>query len=102
MTANARLPDYPDLPTFKEAGHPEMTTNTWFALSGAASLPDDLVQKINREAVRAMAQPQVQQTLRTQGFTTEDLSAAEFAGTGLIRDRAVEAGDRGRRLVGQQ
>jgi tripartite-type tricarboxylate transporter receptor subunit TctC len=78
VTANARLPDYPDLPTFKEAGHPEMTANTWFALSGAASLPDDLVQKINREAVRAMAQPQVQQTLRTQGFTTEDLSAAEF------------------------
>ena len=78
VTSPERMPDYPDLPTFKEAGHPEMTANTWFALSGAASLPDDLVQKINREAVRAMTQPQVQQTLRTQGFTTEDLSAAQF------------------------
>jgi tripartite-type tricarboxylate transporter receptor subunit TctC len=78
VSSNTRLPDYPDLPTFKEAGYSEMTANTWFALSGAASLPDDLVQKINREVVRAMAQPQVQQALRTQGFTTEGLTPAEF------------------------
>jgi tripartite-type tricarboxylate transporter receptor subunit TctC len=78
VSSNARLPDYPGLPTFKEAGYPDMTANTWFALSGAASLPDAVIQKINREVLRAMAQPQVQQTLRTQGFTTEDLSPAEF------------------------
>ncbi len=78
VSSNARLPDYPELPTFKEAGYPEMTANTWFALSGAASLPSDLVQKINREVVRALSQPQVQQTLRTQGFTNEDMSPAEF------------------------
>ena len=78
MTSNARLPDYPDVPTFKEAGHPELTSNTWFSLSGAASLPADLVQKINREVTVAMAQPQVQQTLRTQGFAAEAMSPADF------------------------
>jgi tripartite-type tricarboxylate transporter receptor subunit TctC len=78
MTSNSRLPDYPDVPTFKEAGYPEMTSTTWFSLSGAASLPNDLVEKINREAAVAMAQPQVQQTLRIQGFATETMSPAEF------------------------
>ena len=78
MTSDARLPDYPNVPTFKETGHPEFSANTWFSLSGAAGLPDDIVQKINREAAVAMAQPQVQQTLRTQGFATDPMSPAEF------------------------
>jgi tripartite-type tricarboxylate transporter receptor subunit TctC len=78
MTSDARLLDYPNVPTFKETGHPEFTANTWFSLSGPASLPDDVVEKINREAAVAMAQPQVQQTLRTQGFTTDPMSPAKF------------------------
>jgi tripartite-type tricarboxylate transporter receptor subunit TctC len=77
-TAHTRLPDYPDLPTFKEAGHPDMSSTTWFSLSGPANLPNDIVEKVNREAARALAQPQVRQTLRTQGFITETMSPAEF------------------------
>lgn len=77
-TSPARLPDYPDLPTFKESGHPDMSSTTWFSLSGPAGMPADLVQKIHREAARAMAQPQVQQMLRVQGFVTETMSHDEF------------------------
>ena len=77
-TSPTRLPDYPDLPTFKESGHPDMSSTTWFSLSGPAGLPADLVQKIHREAARAMAQPQVQQMLRVQGFVTETMSHEQF------------------------
>src|SRR5262249_56287357 len=36
VTANARLPEFPDLPTFKDLGYDELTAVTWFALSGPA------------------------------------------------------------------
>ena len=38
LTANERLPEYPAVPTFKEAGYDISTTN-WSALSGPARLP---------------------------------------------------------------
>src|SRR5262249_27761081 len=38
VTASARLPEFPDLPTFKDLGYDELTAVTWFALSGPAGL----------------------------------------------------------------
>src|SRR5258708_30796051 len=42
VTASARLPEFPDLPTFKDLGYGELTAVTWFALSGPAGLPDHI------------------------------------------------------------
>ena len=39
-TDKARLPDFPDIPTFKELGY-DMVATLWFALSGPANLPKD-------------------------------------------------------------
>src|SRR5260370_41479338 len=40
VTASARLPEFPDLPTFNDLGYDELTAVTWFALSGAAGLAE--------------------------------------------------------------
>ena len=42
VTANARLAEFPDLPTFKDLGYDDLTAVTWFALSGPAGLPNDI------------------------------------------------------------
>lgn len=53
---NQRMPDYPDVPTFKEAGYDLVSTN-WFALAGPARLPADIRDKVNHAITAAMAKP---------------------------------------------
>src|SRR5260370_15188234 len=47
QTADRRLPDFPDLPTFKEQGFPDLVSTTWFSLSGPAGLAPDIVRRVN-------------------------------------------------------
>ncbi len=77
-TADRRLPDYPDLPTVKELGYPELVSTTWFALSGPARLPKEIVDKMNREVIRGMAKPEVQQRMRQDGLLTEAMSPEQL------------------------
>jgi tripartite-type tricarboxylate transporter receptor subunit TctC len=78
VTTAERLPDYPTIPTFKELGHPELVSTTWFSLSGPAGLPKDIVDKVNREVVRSMEKPEVQERLRRDGMIALPMSAEEF------------------------
>jgi tripartite-type tricarboxylate transporter receptor subunit TctC len=73
-----RIADYPDVPTFKELGYPDIVSTTWFSLSGPAGLPNDIVQKVNREIANAMAKPDVQRRLRQDGLLTQHMSPDEF------------------------
>jgi tripartite-type tricarboxylate transporter receptor subunit TctC len=78
QTASERLPDFATVPTFKELGYPDLTTTTWFSLSGPAGLPADIVQKVNREIAKTMAKPEMQQRMRQEGMITEALSPEDF------------------------
>jgi tripartite-type tricarboxylate transporter receptor subunit TctC len=78
QTADRRLPDFPDLPTFKEQGYPDLVTTTWFSLSGPAGLPAEIVQKVNRAVVQTMARPETDRRMREEGMVTQALTPAEF------------------------
>jgi tripartite-type tricarboxylate transporter receptor subunit TctC len=78
QTGDRRLPDFPDLPTFKEQGFPDLVSTTWFSLCGPAGLPADIVQKVNREIAKTMARPEIERRLREEGMLTQALSPAEF------------------------
>jgi tripartite-type tricarboxylate transporter receptor subunit TctC len=78
QTADRRLADFPDVPTFKELGYPDLVSTTWFSLSGPAGLPDDIVQKVNREINKIMAKPETEARMRQEGMLTLPLSTAEF------------------------
>jgi tripartite-type tricarboxylate transporter receptor subunit TctC len=73
----SRLPDFPDVPTFKEMGV-DLVATTWFTISGPAKLPQDIVQKMNREIVRAVSKPEVQQRLRQDGLVAETMSVEQL------------------------
>jgi tripartite-type tricarboxylate transporter receptor subunit TctC len=79
VTANARMADYPDLPTFKELGYPDLVSTIWFALSAPAGLPNDIVQKVNREVINGMRKPDILQRLHQDGLVTEAMGVAELA-----------------------
>ena len=79
ITANERLPDYPDIPTFKEVGYPGLVSTIWFSLSAPAGLPADIVAKVNHEIVKGMATPETQARLRQDGMITEPMTPEELS-----------------------
>jgi tripartite-type tricarboxylate transporter receptor subunit TctC len=78
VTSTERVADFPDLPTFRELGHPELLDNTWFAFSGPAGLPETIVVKLNKAVVAAVALPDVQERFRRDGFLAQPMNPGEF------------------------
>src|SRR5208282_4798410 len=77
VTASARLPQMPEVPTFRELGYPELVATTWFALSGPAGLPPDIVTRLNREVVNAMDRPPMCRQIEQDAVEVNAMSPAE-------------------------
>jgi tripartite-type tricarboxylate transporter receptor subunit TctC len=77
QTGSARLPDYPDVPTFKELGYKLDATN-WFGLAGPAGLPDDVTQKVNRAINAGMALPANQDRILKEGMIVAPMDVDTF------------------------
>ena len=82
-----RLPAFPNIPTFKELGYPSLVSSTWFALSGPANLPPQIVTRLNTEVVKALHAPDVQARFESEAIDTKSLNAADF--TAFFRDEVV-------------
>jgi tripartite-type tricarboxylate transporter receptor subunit TctC len=91
VSSDRRLPDFPNIPTFKEAGY-DLVSTTWFALSAPAGLPKPIVDKVNGEVNKAFAKPEVQSRLRTEQIIFEPMSPEQFTafvGSELARWKPV-------------
>jgi len=75
----ARLPQFPDVPTFAEAGLPGFTFNSWFALVAPAGTPKPIVARLNNEITQALAHAPTREKLLALGVTPRGSSAADFA-----------------------
>jgi tripartite-type tricarboxylate transporter receptor subunit TctC len=51
LSAPKRSAEYPDLPTFAEAGLPQYDTNAWYSMHAPAGTPSDIVRRLNAELV---------------------------------------------------
>ena len=78
QTAQARMPDYPTIPTFAELGYGDVASTVWFSLSGPAGLPADIVTKVNAAIVAGMTRPEAEQRLRELGLIANGMTVAEF------------------------
>lgn len=63
VSSEERIPGFPDVPTLKELGYPNLVSRTWFGLSGPAKLPADIVQKLNKTVIEALARPEARKQL---------------------------------------
>lgn len=77
VTSPERLEQFPDLPTYAEAGYPDLVATTWFALSGPKGMPQDVVTKLNQAVIDVMATPEAKARLAQDAFTVEPLSPEE-------------------------
>jgi len=79
VTAEQRLPEYPDVPTFKELGYPELVATTWFSVSGPQGLPKDIVERLNGSFVKALDHREVRDRLRQEGISVMPMDADTFS-----------------------
>lgn len=78
ISSGTRLPDWPDVPTFRELGYPELVAAIWFSLSGPAGMPPDIANKLNLEVRKALKLPDVRERLRPEGIEPGDLDPQAF------------------------
>jgi tripartite-type tricarboxylate transporter receptor subunit TctC len=62
-----RSPAAPDIPTVAESGVPGFQYTTWYALLAPAATPKEVIARINADSVRALSQPDMVQSLASQG-----------------------------------
>ena len=62
-----RHPDYPDVPTFAEAGLPGYEAYTWNCLIAPRATPRAIVDRLNRELNRALALPEIRKRFDSFG-----------------------------------
>ena len=79
IARSARLPEYPELPTFTEAGVKGYEVNAWYSVHAPAGVPKDIMNKVNRELVRVLALPDIKERLRQLGSEGVGNSPEEFA-----------------------
>jgi tripartite-type tricarboxylate transporter receptor subunit TctC len=59
VSTPARLPALPSIPTFAEAGYPNLTGSQWLGLSGPKNLPAPIAQRLTALMPEIMAKPDV-------------------------------------------
>lgn len=64
----ARLAMFPDAPTMKEAGYPQVAAVIWYGLMAPAGMPRDIVTKLNAEANRALGMQDVKDRMAGAGI----------------------------------
>ncbi len=79
VSSAKRVPDFPDVPTFGELGHPELSASIWFSLSGPAGVPPEVVNRLNAEVRRVLSLPDVRERFRPEGIEPGDLDPQQFA-----------------------
>ena len=73
-----RLPLFPDVPTTRESGLPGVEASVWWGMLAPAKTPDDVVQKLNAELQRALADPETLGRFTSLGITTSPGSSEDF------------------------
>jgi len=79
VTSLKRAPFLPDLPTMDESGFPGFNVTAWFGMFAPAGTPASVIDKLNRETVKIMASPDVQDKLHAIGIVPLHNTPAEFA-----------------------
>jgi tripartite-type tricarboxylate transporter receptor subunit TctC len=68
ISGDKREPTLPNVPTIREAGHPELEYKDWWAIWAPAGTPRAIVDRLNAEIGKALQDPNVQKRLAELSF----------------------------------
>jgi len=75
----ARDPEFPDVPTMREAGYPQLETAGWQGLVGPAGLPRPVLDRLADALARTLARPDVRERFARAGTPVTERTPEEFA-----------------------
>ena len=78
VTALQRLPAFPDVPTFVEAGVQDLVVEHWWGMLGPAGVPGDVVQKLQAEIAKAVGAPDVRERFGALGVEPRSSTSEQF------------------------
>jgi len=78
VTAKARHPQLPNVPTTAEGGYPNLVVTSWQAAAAPAKTPREIVAKLNDAAVKALRSPEVRERMGQIGFDVVASTPEEF------------------------
>jgi tripartite-type tricarboxylate transporter receptor subunit TctC len=73
-----RSTNLPDMPTVAESGVPKFEATIWLGLMAPRATPPVIVERLNAEVRRIVAQPDVQELWARQGAVPMSMSVAQF------------------------
>lgn len=79
VTGKTRSAVMPELPTVAESGLPGYEASTWYGLLSPARTPRPIIVRLNAEAKKALAAPEVNDRLIAQGVDAVGNAPDEFA-----------------------
>jgi tripartite-type tricarboxylate transporter receptor subunit TctC len=68
----------PDVPTVAESGYPGYEALNWYGFLGPARMPKDVLERLNRDIVKALANPEAVAQLNKTGVEPQSMTPAEF------------------------
>jgi tripartite-type tricarboxylate transporter receptor subunit TctC len=78
VTGSKRESTAPDVPTVAETAVPGYEFTIWFALYAPAGTPKPIIDRLNSEVVKALAQPQMREKLARAGVNAGSSSPEEL------------------------
>ena len=78
VTTAKRVPSLPNVPTMAEQGLAGYDTFEWYGILAPGGTPKAIVDKLNREILRILELPDMQEKLAAQGAIVEKKSPEEF------------------------
>ena len=79
VTSPKRVDSLPDIPTFAEAELHGVDVSLWFAVLVPSATPSAIVNKLNADVVRAVADPDYRKALEIRGFEAQSSSPEQLA-----------------------
>ena len=69
VLSNERSPAFPDVPTMKELGHPNLVVDTWYGIYAPAGTAREVVAKLNAEVNALLQTAEIREAFAKQGMT---------------------------------
>jgi tripartite-type tricarboxylate transporter receptor subunit TctC len=79
VTAGKRVDGLADVPTFAEAGLPGVDVSLWFAVLVPSGTPAAIINKLNADIAKVVADPEFKQALAVRGFDAIASSPEQLA-----------------------
>jgi tripartite-type tricarboxylate transporter receptor subunit TctC len=78
VTGKKRHPNLPDVPTFEELGYKGFDGVQWYGIVGPAKMPADVVNRLNDEINKALANPDLKKRLSGEALDPMPMEPEQF------------------------